>query len=265
MIGILLMILKLIGLLLLGILGLFLVLVLLLLFLPVPYRIWVSGDSDGSSRFAYRVKLFGFQVVPRKERKQRVKRNSDDKRSDHSAGHEVTQLPEGQPEASDKETPSFVQPQADGSSDEKQTTTKSSGTKRFKRKEKRTSGQGIRGTVERLRAEFTDERNHRAIRHLISEIRYLLHHYGPRRVRADVGFSLGDPANTGYATAALSVCPFVYGKDCSIFPDFEAEQMYLRGWLDVKGYVRIIHVLLAGVRLLFDRDIRVIIQKVRNK
>ena len=76
MIGILLMILKLIGLLLLGILGLFLVLVLLLLFLPVPYRIWVSGDSDGSSRFAYRVKLFGFQVVPRKERKQRVKRNS---------------------------------------------------------------------------------------------------------------------------------------------------------------------------------------------
>lgn len=267
MIGILLMILKLIGLFLLGILGLFLVLVLLLLFLPVPYRIWVSGDSDGSSRLEFRVKLFGIQVVPRKEHKQRAKKKSDDKQSGHSAEDEVTQIPEKQSEAADKESLTSAEPQVERRSDAGPTKTekRASGKKRFKHKEKRTSGRDIRSTVERLRAEFTDERNRRALRHLISEIRYLLHYFGPRRVRADVSFSLGDPANTGYATAALSVCPFVYGKDCCILPDFEAEQIYLRGWLDVKGHVRMIHVLLVGLRLLFDRDIRIIIQKVRKK
>ena len=84
-------------------------------------------------------------------------------------------------------------------------------------------------------------------------------------MRADVCFSLGDPANTGYATAALSMCPFSYGKNCRILPDFEAEHWYVQGWLDMRGHVRAVHVLLAGLRLLFDRNVRKIIGKILKK
>ena len=51
MLEIVLMILKVIGLFLLGILGLFLVLVLLVLFLPVPYHVWVNGDLAQPDQF----------------------------------------------------------------------------------------------------------------------------------------------------------------------------------------------------------------------
>lgn len=249
MLGILLMILKVIGVILLGILGLFITLVLLVLFLPVTYRVWVSGDSGEPDTFSYRVRILGIQVLPKKEKKERKRRKTK--------CHEKQDVPDTPP-VSEGRVEKLPEEAQESSKTERQP-----GASRKIKKEQ--SGRDVRRMLEQLHAEFTDEGNKRALKHLLSELRYLLHHFGPRRVRADVSFSLGDPANTGYATAALSICPFSYGKDCRIIPDFETEQLYLRGWLDLKGHVRIIYVVAAGIRLLFDRNIRVVIKKILKK
>lgn len=272
MLGIVLMILKVIGLLLLGILGLFLGMILLILFLPIPYRVWLKGDSGEPETLAYSVKIFGMQILPKKERKQRRRKRKQGERSAKDPQTEAvtgggSEPVSGQPPAAPQakgppqtERPVEHREQEEQKSQKKQKRARSSGNK-----EKNNAGRDIRGMMDRFRAEFTDEGNRRALRHVCSEIAYLLRHFGPRRVRGDVSFSLGDPANTGYVTAALSICPFSYGKDCRIIPDFEAEQLFIRGWLDIRGHVRSVHVLIAGLRLLFDKDIRRIIRKIMKK
>lgn len=299
MLGILLLILKIIGLILLGILGLFLAVVLLVLLTPVTYRVWVSGDSGDLGQLAYRVKILGIQILPKKERKRRSgkkrteKPGAEDEKPDaspaqtenteppkaveakvtepempkpHSEEAAAPEMPDQnavEPETPEKKLPDrkhLKKREKRSKKEEKNPKEKNS-----KKKEKSTSTADVRALLGQIRTELSDEGNHRALKHVLSELRYLLRHFGPRRMRADLAFSLGEPANTGYVTAALAVCPFSYGKDCYLVPDFEAEQFYVRGWMEVGGHVRTVHMLLILLRLLLDKDIRKIIKKVRNR
>lgn len=266
MLGILLMILKIIGIILLCILGLFLVLILLVLFVPIPYRIYVNGDSGDFQNLVFRIKIFGIQVFPKKDVSKKARRPRREKRiREHdSPGAEAPQIQAEEPKEEKPIETSDTHQAEEQTKPTKQRQPKTSN-KTSKKRTKDASGRDIRGTLQLFYAEFTDEGNRRALRHLLREIHYLLRHFGPRRVRADVCFSLGDPANTGYATAALSICLFSYGKKCRIIPDFEAEQWYLRGWLDMRGHARAVHLLTTGLRLLFDRNIRGIIGKIWKK
>lgn len=137
-------------------------------------------------------------------------------------------------------------------------------TDKDKRKKKSLDLEMLRAKWELFRTEFKDEGNRRAVGHGFSEVAYILRHFGPRRVKADLIYSLADPANTGYAAAALSLCPVVYKKGCGITPDFESEKLYAKGWMDASGHVRLIHPVCSGLRLLIDKDIRAIIKKVRK-
>lgn len=276
MLGILLMIAKIIGIILLCILGLFFALVLLVLFIPVPYRIYVNGGSGDSQNFVFRIKIFGVQVFPKKDASKKARRLRRTKRikeqTQDSPGAEAPQIQAEEPkeERQSAVDPHQTEEQTEQKESKKQTHPKTLDTKIKNKKAKNakagnTSGRDIRETLKLFYAEFTDEGNRRALRHLLRETRYLIRHFGPRRVRVDVCFSLGDPANTGYATAALSMCPFSYGKNCRILPDFEAEQWYVQGWLDMRGHARAVHVLISGLRLLFDRNVRKVIGKILKK
>ena len=260
MLGFLCMVLKVIGLILAAIFALLLTLVLFALILPVSYRVWVSGDTGEPKTFAYRIRIFGIQLLPKKERKRRkTKKTSDEteQMTDLANTSGVQQANASQTQHPDQDEPGAETSQR--STSEKLEKKEKNFLKKSKKKR---SGRNVRGMLERFYVELTDEGNQKALQRVILEIRYLIHHFGPRRVRADAGFSLGDPANTGYATAALSICPFTYGKNCQILPDFEADQLYFRGWLDLKGHVRMIHVLVVGIRLLSDRNIRVSMKKI---
>ena len=56
--------------------------------------------------------------------------------------------------------------------------------------------------------------------------------------------------------------PAVYQYDVGIYPDFEADKAYVEGTFFVKGHIRLIHVLISGIRLLKECDIRNLIKKV---
>ncbi len=281
MLGILLMILKVIGWVLLAVLALLLLVVCLVLFVPIPYRVWVSGSPEDDPAVCCKVKVFGIQVFPRKGKKAKAAAKA---KADTADGAEPAEESAGapkepgtaaqQPAGTNTENTEKnnieknTEKKTEGHSAGKETeTAQPSGKKQKKKqtkKQKKKRPEGIWDTVKRIRTELTDAGNRRAVSHLLRETKQLLHHIGPRHIRADVSFSLGDPANTGYATAALSVCPFVYGEKCRITPDFVTDKLYLKGWMDVRGHVCTFHAVAAGLRLLFDRDIRKIIKKLRR-
>ena len=332
MLGILLLILKIIGWVLLGLICLLLALFLLVLLVPVPYRL----QAEFGEGFHYRLRVFGIQVFPGKEKAGRKKRRrkagksgtqqeaadeqeasaetvQKDSASEEKASDPETANPQAaakkavNPETADKNIrdkktadesgayqPGNEKPGAEDTdepsmraADEPAEAASQNGPKELQRPKKRSRGErkAKKGRPKRdkakrggrgmnfddlrkkwalLRGELTDEGNRRALLHGFSELAYLLRHCGPRRVKADVAFSLADPANTGYASAALSLCPFVYSRGCSIIPDFESEKLYAKGRVDVKGHVRLMHFGISGVRLLIDRDVRAILKKVRR-
>lgn len=265
MLGIMLMILKVIGWILLGLLGLLLFLICLVLFVPVPYRVWVNGAPEQDPVFECKVKIFGIQVFPRKRKSSGSTPDKEHAPAAADTGADAADMAGTTDTAAvtntTDETKSVQETQTDSKKTSEKGEKESAGT--VKRPEKKFS-HSIFDTGRKIWTELTDKHNKRALAHVLREIKGLLHHIGPRHVYADVAFSLGDPANTGYATAVLSVCPFAYGKKCRIEPDFLTENLYLKGWVDLRGHVCLVHALASGLRLLFDRDIRRIIKKLRR-
>lgn len=102
-----------------------------------------------------------------------------------------------------------------------------------------------------------------SVEHLWREVCYLLKKAKPKKIKGRILFGTGDPATTGQALGALGV---VYGflpEDLSIIPDFENE--IYEGTIDVKGRLRLIHLVIIAVRLLIDRDFRYVVKKVLAK
>ena len=53
--------------------------------------------------------------------------------------------------------------------------------------------------------------------------------------------------------------------DPELIPDFEAEDVYLKGTFCVAGKVRLIHVLVVVLRLIFDKEVRLVVAKVTKQ
>ena len=103
----------------------------------------------------------------------------------------------------------------------------------------------------------------KSLEHLWREICYKKKKGKPTKIRGKLLFGTGDPATTGQALGVLGA---VYGflpEDLFITPDFENE--VYEGTIDVKGRLRLIHLLIVAVRLLIDRDFRYVVKKVLAK
>lgn len=129
----------------------------------------------------------------------------------------------------------------------------------------------LRDTAARFRAALlkakgiiTDESNKIVLGSVWSELQYLLGHFKIRHIRADVSFSMADPAATGQALGVLCMMPFLYGQEVNIIPDFEAERMYAEGEVEAAGRVRCVHVLVSLVRLIRQREVRSLIKRLRK-
>lgn len=110
-----------------------------------------------------------------------------------------------------------------------------------------------------------DEVNRRVTGMVFAELKYLLGHFKFRRIDTDLRYSLGDPANTGQALGVLAVIPFLYQYNFNIYPDFESEEMYVKGSFCIQGRVRIVHILVSAVRLIKQREFRRLMAKLLNR
>ena len=104
----------------------------------------------------------------------------------------------------------------------------------------------LSGQAGKIKAALTDEHNRNSVSAIWKELKYLLKHSRFRKIEA-----LG----------ILAMFPAIYQYDIGIYPDFEADKTYVKGTFLVKGHIRLVHVLISGIRLLKERDIRNFIKK----
>ena len=123
----------------------------------------------------------------------------------------------------------------------------------------------IRSRYEQLHKEFTDEANRHALGCIWTELLKILRSYKPRKLKADLAFSLADPALTGEAVGLLSLMPIVYRYRCRIIPDFTSDQLYVEGVFAARGKVHVIVFLLTLLRLLLDKQFMQVVRRLMKR
>lgn len=108
--------------------------------------------------------------------------------------------------------------------------------------------------VSSLRAAVEDEENQKAFRLLISRVKYLLHHLRFRKFEGWLTFGFDDPAMMGRILGVLSLFYPLYGESFTITPVFD--HTLFEGEIALKGHVRLIHILIAGIQLMMNKKIR---------
>ena len=114
-----------------------------------------------------------------------------------------------------------------------------------------------------IKKEVSDETNKNAVSHIFKELKTLLHHIGPRRGKAQLSYSTGDPATTGELTGVLSIMPLFYKKGIQVVPDFTSDRFYIQGNFRVNGHFQVFHLLGIFIRVYRDKDLRKLMQKFK--
>jgi hypothetical protein len=119
-------------------------------------------------------------------------------------------------------------------------------------------------SFENIKDKVFDETNKAVIAKIWVVGGKLLHHILPRKIMAKITYGTDDPALTGQLLGFVSIIPFIYRYQIQIQPDFQSETYYLKGNLEIKGKIRMIHFVIAAIRLLRDKNIRTLIKKYRS-
>lgn len=113
-----------------------------------------------------------------------------------------------------------------------------------------------------IKQQLTDEHNKSVVHKIWTELLYLFKHFKFRKIVTDLRFSTGDPATTGQALGVLCMFPVLYRYEVKIVPDFESDDLYLKGTFLVAGKVRLIHLLITALRLIFDKEVRLVVKRI---
>lgn len=128
--------------------------------------------------------------------------------------------------------------------------------KKSHKKQFKDKSEKIKTGIDKLKREYSDERNKAAFSHLKKELFIILKRICPRRLRLTMVYSTGSPDTTGISLGILACFPVGYTNRWRITPDFESEKPYAKGSFDIKGHVIVISILAATLRILFDKNCR---------
>lgn len=254
----------------------------LILFVPIHYEVSGSITDSGiiqikgkvsyllsiikmlcsyeKKQFDVKFFLFGFEKKLQSEDIDEdideAMENEVDETADEAA-YEVTEKSDGPNEA---ERSPWEEKKIYNESEEKSRTIASEG-KPQKESKKKNKGKN-KVDVTFIKQQLTDEHNRLVVRKVWAEFCYLVKHFKHRKVITDLIFSLGDPATTGQVLGVLCMIPALYQYEFKIVPDFEADEAYIKGTFLVAGKVRLIHVLITILRLIFDKEVRLVVKRI---
>ncbi len=117
-------------------------------------------------------------------------------------------------------------------------------------------------TAQKGKAMLTDSHNKAAFSHIKREAFLLLKRICPRKLKADVSYSTGSPDTTAWVFGILAMFPAGYQNRWKIYPDFEADSLYVKGTVFLKGKIYIYQVMFAALRLVLDKNCRRFIKKI---
>lgn len=260
---------KLIGSILLALLGVILLLVLLVLFVPVRYHVFgqiedeltihvragwllhlISFHSDyEGEEFALSLRILGIRVKAKKKSVLEEEEWEDEEQEQEQGTEERLKTDEGQ--NADKKPEAEKEPEINKKPGNKVKTTQ-----KISKVLKQASS---------LKETLTDEANQTIFIAVLAELKYLLRHFRFRKLITDLRFSLGDPAATGQALGILSMFPILYQYQVGIMPDFESEALYVKGTFEIKGRMRVVHFMAAIVRLWKRKEVRIFVKKLLDR
>ena len=134
--------------------------------------------------------------------------------------------------------------------------------KKSHKKQFKDKSEKIKTGIDKLKREYSDERNKAAFSHLKKELFIILKRICPRRLKLTMVYSTGSPDTTGISLGILACFPVGYTNRWRITPDFESEKPYAKGSFDIKGHVIVISILAATLRILFDKNCRRLYNKI---
>lgn len=97
---------------------------------------------------------------------------------------------------------------------------------------------------------------------VLKELAYLLRHTKPKKLKGYLRFGFDDPAMTGYAMAGYGILYPIWHPKLSVEPDFEKQELDCR--IQLKGKVRVCHLLKSGLLLFFSKDVRRVIKDIKE-
>ena len=275
LVHILLLILKILGFAVLGILGLVLFVLLLVLFAPIHYRIIGHSDDtmDMEIKFSYLLKFILGAFKVSKEKKEfnlyafwgLLNLGTQNKKSKDYSKDFVVLKEDDEAEDESEDIEDFEEEFEESSDETFGEDEESFSSETLKTQKKKKKNRTISEKITDLKENYINETNKRAIAYLLKQVGYILKKYLPRKAKGNLFFGTTDPAMTGEILGALSLIPFMYQRGLNVYPDFESEEFYLQGKLEVKGFIQLSVLLIALIRLLVNKDTRSLLMLLKKK
>lgn len=254
-------ILKWIGILLGGILGLLLFFGALIFFVPVRYR--VQGSNRDEVTYSFRFSwLLSIITIAKKTNSEKimlkvfgipVKCLAGDNKIKDKKNAEKSKLADNAPAADETQREVTGESRTERKSKrvpKKRKFTKKGSKKRTAKKKKSFSF----GKVSSIIGLVKDVGNRRVARRLLREVKQLIRYLSPTKVHGTVVLGTGDPCSTGLLFGGISLFPFVYQDGVRITPDFAEKHFEAEGFM--KGRIRVIYFLRLLLRLYQDRELK---------
>lgn len=121
-----------------------------------------------------------------------------------------------------------------------------------------------RKKLRHLQRMFEDERAMEGFRVMLHHIGRLIRHLWPRQGSYNIEFSTGAPDTTGQVIAFISTLRFAYGKKRRLLPDFSSDEAYIRGNAAVSGWIRLIVPVISAACIFFNSNARRLIAYIKR-
>lgn len=281
-----LLILKIIGWILLAILGILVLLVCVVLFVPVRYELdgkcngtidtldvkfrfsfllhFLAGTvcyTEGKPTWNLRIAWKRFVNQDTELQETLIKKSEDSESSVNNAKDEEINVPE---------EPIKNEESVSEESITKETVSKETVSKKesfldkieYKYKKIRDKLREIARKKEKVMEFLTNEIHQAAFLKVISELKRLLLRLRPQKIMGEIEFGFDDPAWTGQVLAGISIL-YPYFADCfQIIPDFEEKK--LRGQLEIKGKISAKNFVALGLRVILDKNVRMTLRHIKT-
>lgn len=101
--------------------------------------------------------------------------------------------------------------------------------------------------------------NRSGIRKVKKEIAALVKYLSPRRVKGNIVFGTGDPCTTGWALGLISMFPAAYTDGLNVSPDFEEKKLDVNAY--VRGRIRVLYLLRLFLRGYMDKETKTVLRQ----
>lgn len=131
-----------------------------------------------------------------------------------------------------------------------------------KKKRKKTGKfQKIKMQIQKWIHVFQSNRN--ALRKCKQTLFHIIKVILPKKIRIEGTYSLGSPDKTAQALGIAACFPIGYRNNWKIYPDFDVEEAYFDGYIDIRGRIYLYQIVFPLLRLLFDKECKKLYKAVK--